>query len=67
LTEQSLVQAIREIYNFFYKKTNGERYTKTQLSDCWKVFEASPISERSERASGQEGLDADEYSRVLVG
>lgn len=37
LTEISLVQAIRDIYNFFYEKT-GERYTKTLLSDAYKVF-----------------------------
>jgi len=37
LTEDGLVQAIREIYDFFYKKTRL-RYTKTQLSDCWTVF-----------------------------
>jgi hypothetical protein len=37
LTEEGLVQAIREIYNYFYEKT-GERYTKTLLSDAYKVF-----------------------------
>ena len=37
LTEEGLVQAIREIYNFFWLKT-GERYTKTKLSECSKIF-----------------------------
>lgn len=37
LSENSLVQAIRDIYNYFYDET-GERYTKTLLSDAYKVF-----------------------------
>lgn len=37
LTETGLVQAIRDIYNFFYDAT-GERYTKTLLSDAFKIF-----------------------------
>jgi hypothetical protein len=32
-----LVQAIREIYDYFYEKT-GEKYTKTPLRDAYKVF-----------------------------
>ena len=39
LTEQGLVQAIKDIYDFFYEKTNGGRYTKTLLADAYKVFE----------------------------
>jgi hypothetical protein len=38
LTEIGLVQAIRDIYNFFYQKT-GEKYTETPLSlTPYKVF-----------------------------
>ena len=37
MTEVGLVQAIREIYNFFWERT-GERYTKTQLSECYTIF-----------------------------
>jgi hypothetical protein len=37
LTEIGLVQAIRDIYNFFYQKT-GEKYTETPLADAFKVF-----------------------------
>jgi hypothetical protein len=32
-----LVQAIRDIYNYFYDLT-GERYTKTYLCEAYKIF-----------------------------
>jgi hypothetical protein len=36
-----LVQAIRDIYNFFWDKT-GVRYTKTLLSDAYQMFLPDP-------------------------